>query len=54
MANWDGQLYQAFWSSKHVVQIESCGEFDNNGGCDKNFLLDNNIPSRIFHGGWSA
>ncbi len=24
------------------------------GGCDKILLLDNNIPSRVLHGGWNA
>jgi hypothetical protein len=52
MTNWGGPLYKAFQSdSKRVVYIESCGEFDNKSGCDKIPLVDNNIPSRIVHGG---
>jgi hypothetical protein len=52
MANWGGPLYKTFQSdSKHVAHIEHCGEFDNKGGCDKIPPVDNNIPSRILHGG---
>jgi len=44
MANWGGPLYNCFWNdSKHVVHIESCGESNNRGGCDKIPPIDNNI-----------
>lgn len=52
MVNWNGPLYEVFRNdSKHFVQIENCGKFDNKGGCNKIPQVDNNIPSRILHGG---
>jgi hypothetical protein len=45
-------LYEVFQSdSKRVVHIESGGKSNNKNGCDKIPLVDNNIPSRIVHGG---
>jgi hypothetical protein len=52
LANWGGPLYKTFQSdSKHVARIENCGEFDDKGGCEKIPPIDNNIPSKILHGG---
>jgi hypothetical protein len=55
MPNWGGPLYETFQNdSKHVVHIESCGKSDNKGGCNKITLIDNNMISKILHGGSSA
>jgi hypothetical protein len=52
MVNWGGPLYEHFQSdSKHVIHSEHCGESNIKGGCNKIPLVENNIPSRILHGG---
>jgi hypothetical protein len=52
MVNWGGPLYEPFQSdSEHVVHIEHYGGSNIKDGCNKIPLVENNILSRILHGG---